>query len=365
MRPFTRSFGVGLAVAVAAAVVGIACGSFGEGPAASVVPTDASPAEAEAAVADADVPLPPALDAAEPTFAPVAIVKDEVELVSIAVGATDVFYTRAGALGEIMRVPKKGGAPPMALVTTAVATRIATFGDQVISTSKAPGLLRSWNASNGALTATSVAPMPTALVVDATGVVFLEDSTAMPGAFSVATNLAGAITPITTTGKPAAVAMNASDAFVGFNGATSGTQVLRRRSRTGSGTTFTSADFDADITAVDIDNSAAFVGSAAKLWALPLGFATGEVPTLVHDFGSSTVTSIRSGPAHTLIATQGVEGGSVYVIDAMASVGPQVPKLLSQIPDCALPAMTAEGDAFYFLCVSAAKVGSVWRVARK
>jgi hypothetical protein len=337
----------------------VGCGDFGESR-----PADGDAAAARDSAVDAMFPDGMAVEL-PPSSTPVAIATGEKPVSRIAVDDTYVFYSEDGPAGSVRRLAKTAGAIPESFALGVSPTALALFGGTLFATSTMNGTVGAFETTSGVVMGSVLVPSPSAIVADKAGIVFLELAGADPGAYALPLTLDAGVVKVTTTGGPAALAINDTHAYVSF-GKPGASHFVRHTGRDGAGT-IPSSDVGAPITVVALDTTWVYLATGSRVLALPLNFATNAVPSLIHDFGTGAeITSIRTADSYLLVATQGAMGGSIYVLPSAAAAGERMPTLVSRLKDgdCKLPDMAIDTSSIYFLCVSSAGAGSVWRVAR-
>ena len=151
---------------------------------------------------------------------------------------------------------------------------------------------------------------------------------------------------------------DAQFAYAGFG------QKVRRLDRVGGVQNVVSADV-VGIDAIAVSGNEIYLASGSRVMTLPTAFAAGQTPASLHDYGSgATVTAIRATSTAVFVATEGSNGGTIHVLPPAGGSGMTAVVVRSPDAECKLPAMDEDSTSIFFLCNSAAGVGSVWRVAK-
>jgi hypothetical protein len=292
------------------------------------------------------------------------IATSDKRLSKIAVGASDVFYTEDGADGSILRLAKTAGATPTTFAAAATPAAIALFGGTLFATSTQANRVTSYLTASRSKAAEATVPLPGPIVADTAGIVFVElEPAGEPGSYALPHALGGKANVVTSNTAPRAVAVDESHVYTAF-GRVGATQFVRHNGRAG-GKTTTSASFVGDIAAMEVGTTWLYVAAGSRVLGFPLAFLEASAPSVVHDFGAGvTVRSLRATESHLLVATNG-GGGTIHALvvpdggDATVSTVATLPEAQCQLTDMAIDA-----TSIYFLCISAAPAGSVWRVGR-
>jgi hypothetical protein len=356
---------LGVAVVIVAAVAMIdvvtACSDFTT---AATDPGDSGATDASASGDGDDVdgqaiaePEQDAMASAPPGL----VVANESKLGRLVVGPANVYYTQDFAQGAIMRVDKTAAnAKGMTVAPDIAPTDIALVGSTLYATSSSNNAIVALDTTQlGSVTSAKSVTAPGAVVADAMAVAFLETTGTSAGAYSLFPDFVAAPMQLMTGAGPTAVAMDARSVYAAIG------PRVQRYTRSG-GITVASGTVKGGISVVEIGGDTLYLASGSTVLTLPALFGTVQAPAKLHEYGiGAEVTAIRATDGELFVATQGaVSGGTVHRLPLPGAVG--IGSVVSRFADadCKLPDLVVDESSIYFLCNSAAGVGSVWRVAR-